>query len=79
MMRLAIFVACLLMVMGLWAAVNEGQVNSIWVLVLAFLLSGIASYFLLRRQREAFAQRVEKRASRAADRFEQMKAREDVD
>jgi hypothetical protein len=37
----------------------------------------VASYFLLRRQRAAFAQRVEERAERAAAAFEARRSRED--
>ena len=44
-----------------------------------FLVSGIASYFILERQRVAFAQRVETRAAKAAAAFEERKAREDAD
>ena len=43
------------------------------------MVSGIGSYFLLNRQREAFAQRVEVRAERATKAFEQLRAKEDVD
>ena len=53
--------------------------DSFWAVILAFLISGIASYFILNRQREAFAQRVESRASRASAAFEERKAREDQD
>ena len=42
-------------------------------------LSGIASYFILDRQREAFARRVENRAAKASAAFEERKAREDED
>jgi CHASE1-domain containing sensor protein len=51
----------------------------LWALILGFALSGVASYFLLNRQRAAFARRVEERAQRASVRFEEMRAREDVD
>jgi hypothetical protein len=49
------------------------------VLVIAFLLSGVASLFLLNPQRTAFARQVDARAQRAAEKFEQMRAKEDVD
>jgi hypothetical protein len=48
-------------------------------MVVAFLVSGVASYFLLDRFREQFARKVQARAERAAARFEEMKAREDQD
>ena len=50
-----------------------------WVIVIAFVLSGLGSYFLLDRQREAFARRVDARAKRVSARFEQMRAKEDAD
>ncbi len=48
-----------------------------WAVILAFLVSGIASYFILNRQRVAFARRVEERAAKASAAFEERKARED--
>ena len=50
-----------------------------WVLVVAFLVSGLASLFLLNPQRVAFARHVDARAHRAAEKFEEMRAKEDVD
>ena len=50
-----------------------------WVLVIAFVISGAASLVLLNRQREAFATRVDARARKASARFEELRAREDVD
>ena len=47
--------------------------------VIAFIVSGVGSYFLLNRPREALAQRVELRAERATKAFEERKAKEDVD
>ena len=51
----------------------------LWAVVIAFLVSGIGSYFLLARQREAFAQRVESRAQRATAKIEEMRSKEDAD
>ena len=50
----------------------------LWAVVIAFVVSGLASYFLLNRQREAFARRVDERAQRVSSRFEEMKAKEDA-
>ena len=47
--------------------------------VIAFIVSGVGSYFLLNRPREALAKRVEVRAERATKAFEERKAKEDVD
>ena len=78
-MRIALFVASFGVVVGVMALVFDGRYNLFWAVILAFLISGIASYFILNRQREAFAQRVETRASRASAAFEERKAREDQD
>lgn len=77
-LRLALFVGSFAIVFGVWAALAD-QVNVTWVVVIAFVVSGIGSYFLLNRQREAFARRVEVRARAASARLEEMKAREDVE
>lgn len=76
-LRLLLFVASLAIVSGIWSLVSGGTVSPIGVLVLALLISGVASYFVLNRQRDAFAKRVEARAGRMADSFEARKARED--
>lgn len=77
-MRIGLFVASLVVVFGVWMLISD-QVPVLWAVVIAFVMSGLASYFLLNRQREAFARRVERRAERMQERFEQMKSREDVD
>ena len=77
-LRIGLFVACLVVVFGVWAWV-AGTVPLVWAFVISFVLSGLASYFLLNRQRAAFARRVEQRADRMQERFEQLKAKEDVD
>lgn len=76
-MRLVLFVASLVIITGVWTLVSD-DVSPLWVLVLSLVLSGIASWFLLNKQREAFARRVEERASRATAAFEERKAREDT-
>ena len=78
-MRLVLFVASFGVVVGVMALLLDGRYNLFWAVILAFLISGIASYFILDRQREAFARRVEARASRASAAFEERKAREDQD
>jgi uncharacterized membrane protein len=78
-MRLVLFVASFGVVVGVMALVLDGHYNLFWAVILAFLISGIGSYFILDRQREAFAQRVEAHASRASAAFEERKAREDQD
>jgi ABC-type bacteriocin/lantibiotic exporter with double-glycine peptidase domain len=77
-LRIGLFVTSLVVVVGVWMLI-AGEVPLLWAVVIAFVVSGLASYFLLNRQREAFARRVEQRAERMQDRFERMKAKEDVD
>ncbi|QBX54917.1 DUF4229 domain-containing protein [Nocardioides seonyuensis] len=78
-MRILLFLGSLAVITGIWALLNDGRVHLLFSVVLAFLVSGIASYFLLSGPREAFARRVEDRASRASAAFEERKAREDAD
>ena len=77
-LRLLLFAASFAIVAGTWLAVAD-SVPVLWVLVIALVISGVASYFVLNRQRERFAQRVDERARRASAAFEAHKAREDVD
>ena len=78
-LRIVLFLASFGVVVGVMALVLDGRYNLFWAVVLAFLISGVGSYFILDRQREAFARRVEDRAARAAAAFEERKAREDQD
>lgn len=79
-MRVGLFVASLAVVIGVWSLVaGDDGVPALWSVVVALLLSGVASYFLLHRQRDAFAARVQARADRASAAFEARKAREDTD
>lgn len=77
-LRVLLFVASAAVVFGIWLAF-AGTAPIMWVLVIAFLISGLASLFLLNPQRVAFARQVDARAHRAAERFEEMRAKEDVD
>ena len=77
-LRIALFVASLITVTLVWALFSgTREVPAIWSVVVAFVISGVLSYFLLNRQRDAFARRVEERAARATAAFEERKARED--
>ena len=55
------------------------EVPIIWAIVIAFVMSGLGSYFLLNRPREALAQRVDERAHRMSTKLEEMRAKEDVE
>ena len=79
LLRIVLFLASLGVVIGVMALLFDGRFHLFWAVVLAFLVSGIASYFILERQRVAFAARVEARAAKAAAAFEERKAREDQD
>jgi hypothetical protein len=76
-LRIVLFLASFGIVVGVMALVLGGRYNLFLAVILAFLISGIASYFILDRQREEFARRVETRAARATAAFEERKARED--
>jgi hypothetical protein len=77
-LRIVLFLASLAVVIGVWLLLAD-SVPLVWAFVIAFAVSGVASYFLLNRQRAAFAKRVDERARRAQAAYEQMRAREDVD
>lgn len=77
-LRLLLLVGTFALVVGLWVLLAD-EVDLFWAVVLSFVISGVGSYFLLDRQRSAFARRVEARAERASRAFEQMKAKEDAD
>jgi uncharacterized membrane protein len=77
-LRIALFFAAFGIVFGVWYPL-AGAVPIVWAVVIAFLVSGVGSYYLLNRQRTAFATRVEARAERATARFEEMRAKEDTD
>lgn len=77
-MRILLFIGMVGLVLGVWSLLDgDGRINLLWPVVIAFALSGVASYFLLNRQRDAFARKVEERASRASAAFEERRARED--
>ena len=81
-LRLSLFIVALAIVVGIWSIPSDGSLtynDVFWSFVIAFAVSGVASYFLLNRQRESFARRVDERARRATAAFEAHKAREDAD
>lgn len=78
LMRLALLVATFAVIAGVWMLVGEGLTTSsvFVVLLISFVISGIASYFLLNGQRVAFASKVERRADAT---MERMRTKEDQD
>ncbi len=77
-MRLGLFAGSVALVGGIWLAV-AASANVMWVLIIALAISGLASYFLLGRQRTALAQHVDDRARRVTAKIEEMNAKEDVE
>ena len=69
--------AALLVFFGIFEAFGVSS----WLLpvVLAALVSAVASYFLLQGPRERFASHVETRAAAMSQRFEEARAKEDED
>ncbi len=78
LLRIAVFVATAAIVYGIWSLLSD-SVPLLWVVVIGFVVSGFASYFVLAPQREAFAQRVDERARRATAKIEEMRSKEDAD
>ncbi|KRF37139.1 DUF4229 domain-containing protein [Nocardioides sp. Soil805] len=79
-LRILLFIGMVGLVVGVWTLLDDdGEVNLLWPVVIAFALSGVASYYVLNRQRDAFARKVEERAARASAAFEERRAREDQD
>jgi hypothetical protein len=77
-LRIALFLGALGIVLGVWGLFTDA-VPLVWAVVIAFLVSGVASYFLLNGFRERVARRVDARASRVTARFEERRAREDAE
>ncbi len=78
LLRIAVFFATAAIVYGIWSIFSD-TVPVLWVVMIGFVVSGIASYFVLAPQREAFAQRVDERAQRATAKIEEMRSKEDAD
>ena len=75
--RIGLFVASYLVITGLFLAF--GRSSLLLQLLLAAVVSAVASYYLLQGPRQRFAARVDARASNIARRFEETRAKEDRD
>ena len=76
--RIGLFVASYAVIAGLYLLVTGGDsLPLLWPLLLAALVSAVASYFLLRGQRDRFAAVVQRRAETATSRFEASRSKED--
>ncbi|MDQ6934671.1 MAG: DUF4229 domain-containing protein [Actinomycetota bacterium] len=79
-LRVGLFLAVLAVLAGAWLLAYNIDATSVVVLVIvAALVSSLASVRLLRGPRRALATRVEQRASRMASRLADVRAKEDVD
>ena len=77
-LRLVLFLASLGIVVGVWVLI-AGEFNLFVAIIIAFVVSGIGSYYVLDPQREAFARRVQSRAEKASSKLEEMRSKEDAD
>ena len=77
-MRLLLLASWVVIVIGVWSLFSD-EVPILWALIIALLGSGISSWFLLRRQREALALRLQGGAEKASSKFEQMRQPVDGD
>jgi len=79
-LRVALFVASYAVVAGIWMLVTgTDSVPLLVPFLIAAVLSAVASLYLLKGPREKFAARVEERAANASRRFEEARAKEDLD
>lgn len=77
-MRLGLFLGSFAIIFGIWFLIAD-SVPIFWAVLIAFVVSGVASYFVLERQRSAFAVRVEGKAQQASEKFEAQRSKEDQD
>lgn len=76
--RIGLFVASYAVIAGLYLLVTGGDsLPLLWPLLLAAVVSAVASYYMLRGQRERFAAVIQRRAEGASRRFEESRAKED--
>ncbi|MET0997470.1 MAG: DUF4229 domain-containing protein [Marmoricola sp.] len=78
-LRLALFLACYVVLGGLYFLAFGSESVLLWPFLAAVVVSSLLSLKYLAPQREAFAAVVDARAHKAAARFEERRAREDVD
>lgn len=72
LMRLLLLASWIVIVIGTWSLFAD-QVPLLGALVIALIGSGISSWFLLARQREALAHRVATRVDTTKDKYEEMR------
>lgn len=78
--RIGVFVATYALIAGMYLLVTGGDTLPIlWPLLVAAVISGVVSIYLLRGMRERFAAVVQQRADKASARFEAARSKEDQD
>ncbi|MFJ4471937.1 DUF4229 domain-containing protein [Streptomyces sp. NPDC089424] len=82
LMRLGIFVGCLVVVWGLVysgvAPRGLGASNGIWVVLLALVLSAPISFVVLRKERDRASVRIVQKVDRVKANFEANRSQEDT-
>jgi membrane protein implicated in regulation of membrane protease activity len=77
--RFGIFLAVYGAVVGFYVLAAGTPIPVLWPLLLAAVISTLLSVYLLRGMRERFALKIQERADRMSQRFEEMRAKEDHD
>ena len=77
--RFGIFLAVYGAIVGIYVLVAGTPVPVLWPLLVAAVISTVLSIYLLRGMRERFAIKIQERADRMSQRFEEMRAKEDHD
>ena len=78
LLRLGLFLLTWGAVTGAWLLITDEAALGLTFLI-ALVLSGIGSYWVLAGPRQKLARHVEERASRATAAFEERRAREDAE
>src|SRR5690606_16109713 len=82
LMRLGIFVGCLVVVWGLvslgLAPRGLGDSNGLWIVLLALVFSAPISFVVLRRQRDLASEQIVRRVNRAKQGLEANRSMEDT-
>ncbi|MFI1421055.1 DUF4229 domain-containing protein [Streptomyces sp. NPDC020731] len=82
LMRLGIFVGCLVVVWGLvysgLAPRGLGDSNGLWIVLLALLVSAPISFVVLRKERDRASERIVRRVDRAKANLEANRNQEDT-
>jgi hypothetical protein len=82
LMRLGIFVGCLVVVWGLvysgLAPRGLGDSNGLWIVLLALLISAPISFVVLRKERDRASEQIVRRVDRAKASLEANRSQEDM-